>query len=155
MVHEADAPVASDAEAALDGLGHADPAASAVAGALRTALAPTEPYVAPSDVSAFATPDGETVLALGALRLRALHAPGHTPGSVLYLVDEVVLTGDVLFAGSVGRTDLPGGDPPAMTRTLRDVVGRLDTGLTVLPGHGPATTVARELATNPYLRSAL
>ncbi len=73
---------------------------------------------------------------------------------MLYLVGDVVLTGDVLFAGSVGRTDLPGGDPAAMARTLRDVVGRLDPALTVLPGHGPATTVARELATNPYLRPA-
>src|SRR5690606_41602576 len=61
------------------------------------------------------------------------------------------LSGDVLFAGSVGRTDLPGGDGATMARTLRDVVARLDPAWDVLPGHGPATTVARELATNPFL----
>ncbi len=60
-----------------------------------------------------------------------------------------MLSGDVLFAGSVGRTDLPGGEGATMARTLRDVVAHLDPVWDVLPGHGPATTVARELATNP------
>jgi len=155
LVHEADAASASDAAAVLDALGRARPAAAAVGGALRAAVeeAGGVPYVVPRTVAPFSTPRGEAVLEHGSLRLRALHAPGHTPGSVLYVAGDVVLTGDVLFAGSVGRTDLPGGDPEAMARTLADVVGSLDLALTVLPGHGPATTVAREVATNPFLRS--
>ncbi|MBW0255318.1 MBL fold metallo-hydrolase [Cellulomonas sp. PS-H5] len=94
-------------------------------------------------------------LRLGSVTLLARHAPGHTEGSTLYLLaagdDRVAFTGDVLFAGSVGRTDLPGGDPVAMAATLRDVVGALRPGTHVLPGHGPATRVDAELATNPYL----
>lgn len=99
------------------------------------------------------TPDVE--LRLGSVTLVARHAPGHTEGSTLYLLrageDRVAFTGDVLFAGSVGRTDLPGGDPAAMASTLREVVGALPPGTHVLPGHGPATRVDAELATNPYL----
>lgn len=95
-------------------------------------------------------------LGLPAGLLVARHAPGHTEGSTIYLVDgggpaPVVVAGDVLFAGSVGRTDLPGGDPSAMARTLRDVVATLPPAALVLPGHGPRTTMATELATNPYL----
>jgi Zn-dependent hydrolases, including glyoxylases len=63
-----------------------------------------------------------------------------------------VLSGDVLFAGSIGRTDLAGGDGAAMTRSLRDVVLPLADDVLVLPGHGPATTMERERATNPYLQ---
>lgn len=90
------------------------------------------------------------------VRLTARHAPGHTEGSTLYLVDvgadaPTVLAGDVLFAGSIGRTDLPGGDDRAMAATLRDVVTTLPPDAVVLPGHGPATDVRTELATNPYL----
>lgn len=99
------------------------------------------------------TPDEELVL--GGVRLVARHAPGHTEGSTLYLLeagdDRVAFTGDVLFAGTVGRTDLPGGDPATMAATLRDVVATLPPRTHVLPGHGPATRVDRELATNPYL----
>ncbi len=62
------------------------------------------------------------------------------------------LSGDVLFAGSVGRTDLPGGDGAAMQRSLRDVVLAMPDDVLVLPGHGPATTIGRERADNPYLR---
>jgi glyoxylase-like metal-dependent hydrolase (beta-lactamase superfamily II) len=65
-----------------------------------------------------------------------------------------LLAGDVLFAGSVGRVDLPGGSWDAMLRSLRDVVLPLDDATVVLPGHGPATTIGRERATNPYLAEA-
>lgn len=115
---------------------------------------------APDRVEPFGTPDGprdgDVALELGGVRVVARHAPGHTEGSTLYLLDggeadPVVLSGDVLFAGSIGRTDLPGGDPAAMAATLRDVVATLPRGSRVLPGHGPATDVATELATNPYL----
>lgn len=155
VVHEDDAPSAADPAAVLDALGGGAPASAGVGGALRAAIEASgvASAVVPDHVAPFATPGGAALLEYGGLRLRALHAPGHTPGSTLYVADGVVLSGDVVFAGSVGRTDLPGGDPAAMARTLADVVGSLDPALTVLPGHGPATTVARELATNPFLRS--
>lgn len=93
-----------------------------------------------------------------AATLTALHAPGHTEGSTVFVMTregepDVALTGDVLFAGTIGRTDLPGGDAIAMEATLRRLA-RLDPDTDVLPGHGPASTIAAELAGNPYLRSA-
>ncbi|MDC7120820.1 MBL fold metallo-hydrolase [Cellulomonas fimi] len=93
---------------------------------------------------------------VGEVTAVARHAPGHTEGSTLYLLDAgdeqpVVLTGDVLFAGTIGRTDLPGGDGPTMARTLREVVARLDPRAVVVPGHGPTSDMATELATNPFL----
>jgi glyoxylase-like metal-dependent hydrolase (beta-lactamase superfamily II) len=104
-------------------------------------------------------------LTIAGLDLRVLHAPGHTEGSVLFALPDVpegiaaeagvrstVLSGDVLFAGSIGRTDLAGGDGAAMNRSLRDVVLPLADDVLVLPGHGPATTMERERATNPYLQ---
>ena len=108
--------------------------------------------------------DGQT-LTIAGLDLRVLHAPGHTQGSVMFVLPEVpengfaadagvrstVLSGDVLFAGSIGRTDLAG-DGAAMNRSLRDVVLPLADDVLVLPGHGPATTMERERATNPYLQ---
>jgi hydroxyacylglutathione hydrolase len=116
----------------------------------------------PSDVLALA--DGQR-LTLAGLDLQVLHAPGHTQGSVLFALSEVpdgiaaqadvrstLLSGDVLFAGSIGRTDLAGGDGAAMNRTLREVVLPLDDDVLVLPGHGPATTMKHEHATNPYLQ---
>jgi glyoxylase-like metal-dependent hydrolase (beta-lactamase superfamily II) len=108
--------------------------------------------------------DGEA-LTLGGLDVSVLHAPGHTEGSVMFGLDTVpeglpederldrtMVSGDVLFAGSIGRTDLPGGDDAAMRRSLRDVVLPLPDSTLVLTGHGPATTMRRERATNPYLR---
>jgi hydroxyacylglutathione hydrolase len=90
------------------------------------------------------------------LPVRIMHAPGHTEGSTVYLVDGpdgvVALTGDVLFAGSIGRTDLPGGDEELMTASLA-CLARLDADTRVLPGHGPGTTIAAELARNPFLRT--
>jgi glyoxylase-like metal-dependent hydrolase (beta-lactamase superfamily II) len=66
-------------------------------------------------------------------------------------VPEVMFSGDLLFAGSIGRTDLPGGDHPTMLRSLAAKVLPLDDGIVVLPGHGPQTTIGRERATNPFL----
>jgi hydroxyacylglutathione hydrolase len=109
--------------------------------------------------------DGETLEVAG-LQLDVVHAPGHTEGSVMFALPDVpegapddvsrsLLTGDVLFAGSIGRTDLPGGDHAAMLRSLRDrVLPQPDDSL-VLPGHGPTTTIGRERATNPFLRELL
>lgn len=97
--------------------------------------------------------DGQTLTVAG-VDLRIVHAPGHSPGCVMLVADEVVFSGDVLFRGSIGRTDLPDSDPEQMRESLRGPVWELDDELQVLPGHGPATTVAQERATNPYLRQA-
>lgn len=116
---------------------------------------------APHRIEPFGTSDGprdtDVALDLGGVRVVARHAPGHTEGSTLYLVDAgeadpVVLSGDVLFAGSIGRTDLPGGDERAMRATLGRLA-LLDPATRVLPGHGPSSTVGAELAGNPFLRS--
>lgn len=109
-------------------------------------------YRAPEVIEPFTTPGGSATLTFGDVTLHALHAPGHTEGSTLYrLDDDVILTGDVLFAGSIGRTDLPGGSDQVMGETLRDVVRGLDPALAVVPGHGPTTTVGHELGANPFL----
>ncbi|MCL2736227.1 MAG: MBL fold metallo-hydrolase [Propionibacteriaceae bacterium] len=102
--------------------------------------------------------DGVDRLDLANLAITVIHAPGHTPGSVLFRVDDpdtattVVFTGDVLFAGSVGRTDLPGGDQTTMMATLRGPVLGLPDAARVLPGHGRSSTMSAERATNPYLQ---
>jgi glyoxylase-like metal-dependent hydrolase (beta-lactamase superfamily II) len=93
--------------------------------------------------------DGD-VLSLGDLRFTVWHMPGHAPGHVVLHGEGVAFGGDVLFAGSVGRTDLPGSDGAAFTRTLARMA-TLPPETVVLPGHGPRTTIAAELATNPFL----
>ncbi|WP_286204730.1 MBL fold metallo-hydrolase [Corynebacterium afermentans] len=97
--------------------------------------------------------DGQALQVAG-VELRVVHAPGHSPGCVMLVADDVVFSGDVLFRGSIGRTDLPDSDPEQMRQSLRGPVWDLSDELQVLPGHGPATTVAQERATNPYLRQA-
>ncbi len=107
----------------------------------------------PSEVRVF---DGDvTHIDLVGLAFTVRHAPGHTEGSVVFEVDDVMLSGDVLFAGSIGRTDLPGGDHAAMIESLRQVILAAPDEMTVLPGHGPQTTIAAERATNPYLAALL
>jgi glyoxylase-like metal-dependent hydrolase (beta-lactamase superfamily II) len=87
------------------------------------------------------------------LKITAIHAPGHTAGSLMFTVnDEVLISGDVLFAGSIGRTDQPTGSSDAMARTLKTKVIPLGDHLRVLPGHGPDTTIEYERRTNPYLK---
>lgn len=158
-LHARDADRLADPVGALAGTGAAGRAvADAVLAAVRAAGLPTEPAPVPA-VLPFGAGDGprtpDVELLLGGVRLVARHAPGHTPGATLYLLDagdeQVAFTGDVLFAGSVGRTDLPGGDPAAMAATLREVVVALPPATRVLPGHGPVSRVDVELATNPYL----
>ena len=96
--------------------------------------------------------DGDEI-ALGSERVEVLHAPGHSPGGLLYYVPSggFVLTGDVLFRGSIGRTDLPGGNHSQLLRSIASKIARLPGNTVVYPGHGPSTTVAEELAHNPYL----
>lgn len=92
-------------------------------------------------------------LAVGDLTLRFLHTPGHSPGSVSVRVDDHLFCGDVIFAGSVGRTDLPGGSQEVLLRTIQDKILTLDDGVRLYPGHGPETTVGRERQTNPFLQT--
>jgi len=95
--------------------------------------------------------NGEVIDLVG-MQFRAIHAPGHTRGSLMFDVDdELLISGDVLFAGSIGRTDLPSGSALDMEMTLRKKVLPLPDYLRVLPGHGEETTMAHERKTNPYL----
>jgi len=84
------------------------------------------------------------------IRFTVLHTPGHSPGSICLLGEDVLFSGDTLFAGGIGRVDLPGGNPRAMMASLTRLV-ELDSELTVYPGHGPATTIGEERASNPWL----
>lgn len=97
--------------------------------------------------------DGETI-EIGGGRLKVLHVPGHSPGGVALYDKEggYVIAGDSLFAGSVGRTDLPGGDMNQLIDAVQSKLLTLPGDTVVYPGHGPATTIAREAATNPFLR---
>jgi glyoxylase-like metal-dependent hydrolase (beta-lactamase superfamily II) len=96
--------------------------------------------------------DGQQ-LQLAGLSLEVRHAPGHSPGHVvLYLpAATAAFVGDVVFQGSIGRSDLPGGDFPQLLRSIRQQVLTLPPETVLHPGHGPATTVAHEAATNPFL----
>lgn len=90
---------------------------------------------------------------MGGEAFEVLHAPGHSPGSVVLVGQEVVFAGDVLFQGSFGRTDLPHSNPVDMDRTLREVISPLAPELQVLPGHGNLTTMRAEKAHNPFLKN--
>ena len=93
-------------------------------------------------------------LQLAGFNLTIHHAPGHTHGSVMFDFagqQENIFTGDVLFAGAIGRTDLPTGSPQAMNKSLNDVVLNLDDAAKIFPGHGPSSFMHVEKATNPYL----
>jgi glyoxylase-like metal-dependent hydrolase (beta-lactamase superfamily II) len=135
-----------------------DPAGSSFAAARESLLAMTKgelELTEPRDVRPLI--DGEA-LEIAGLSLMVRHAPGHTEGSVTFMADRdgprppVMLSGDLLFAGSIGRTDLPGGDPAAMEESLRRVVMPLDDDTVVMPGHGPHTTIGSERVSNPYLQ---
>ncbi len=97
-------------------------------------------------------PDAE--VPVGDLRLRVIHTPGHTPGSVCLLGPGLLFSGDTLFALSVGRTDLRGGDPAQMAASLRRLLEVVPDDTLVLPGHGPATRFGEERRCNPYLAQA-
>ena len=95
-------------------------------------------------------------LDVAGLRWGVVHAPGHTEGSVMFRLDRprgpgLLLSGDVLFAGSIGRYDLPGGDAQQLVRSIHDQLFTLPDDTIVLPGHGEATTIGREKRTNPYV----
>lgn len=107
------------------------------------------PEVAPPDLDA---PDGAK-LAVDGLVGTLIHTPGHTPGSIcLYIPsDNVLLAGDTLFAGSVGRTDLPGGNTQSLIRSIQEKLMQLPDETRVVPGHGEQTTIGEERQSNPFL----
>jgi len=96
--------------------------------------------------------DGET-LRVGGHAAQVIHTPGHSPGSVClwFAGDRVLFSGDTLFRGSVGRTDLPGGDPGALVRSIRDRLFPLGDDVRFYPGHGPAGTLGEERRANPFV----
>lgn len=94
------------------------------------------------------------VLEVADHRLEVIHTPGHTLGGVCLKWDEGMAVGDTLFAGSIGRTDLPGGDFEQLITSIRERLLTLPDGTRCYPGHGPATTIGRERKENPFLNSA-
>jgi glyoxylase-like metal-dependent hydrolase (beta-lactamase superfamily II) len=106
------------------------------------------PFEQPSDPDHMLA-DGQA-LALGAHKFVVRHTPGHSPGHVVFLADRVMVGGDLLFAGSIGRTDLPFSNPAAMDVSLA-LVSALPPEIAVYPGHGPPTNIGSELTTNPFL----
>jgi hydroxyacylglutathione hydrolase len=111
------------------------------------------PEVAPPDASA----DDHTKIGLATLPAEVIHTPGHTPGSICLLFpgQNLLLAGDTLFAGSIGRTDLPGGDGRQILRSLRERLLVLPDTTRVLPGHGPETTIGEERQSNPFLQPGI
>jgi hydroxyacylglutathione hydrolase len=94
--------------------------------------------------------EGE-LLRAGDVTLEVLHTPGHSPGSITLVHAEALFAGDTLFAGSVGRTDLPGGDTAALVDAIRSKIFAFDDATAVYPGHGPETTVGEERRSNPFV----
>jgi glyoxylase-like metal-dependent hydrolase (beta-lactamase superfamily II) len=84
------------------------------------------------------------------ISLKVIHTPGHSPGSICLLTDEAIFTGDLLFAGSIGRYDFPGSSYEQIINSLKKIM-ELDDNIEVYPGHGPITTIGEERSTNPFL----
>ncbi|MBD0254017.1 MAG: MBL fold metallo-hydrolase [Rubrobacter sp.] len=99
----------------------------------------------------------EEVLEVGGIRLRSLYTPGHAPGHLAFYVEDrdLVLSGDALFAGSVGRVDLPGGSMEVLMRSIEERLLTLPDETMVYPGHGPQTTIGKERASNPFLQGGM
>ena len=114
-------------------------------------LEPPERWRPPRRVSWLGEGD---VLEVGGVEVRVIETPGHTPGSITLLAPGYAFTGDTLFKGSIGRTDLPGGSWAAMMRSLRRLA-RLEGSTIVMPGHGPETTIAEEVRGNPFVKIAV
>jgi glyoxylase-like metal-dependent hydrolase (beta-lactamase superfamily II) len=97
--------------------------------------------------------DGDKVQ-VGNIELDVIHCPGHTPGHVVFYnaAARLAFVGDVLFQGSIGRTDFPGGDHPSLLRSIKNKLFVLGDDVTFVPGHGPCSTFGRERRTNPFLR---
>jgi len=136
----------------------ADPAGTSIAGTREQLLSMTKGVLELTEPEEVRLVADEQDLHIAGMALQVRHAPGHTEGSVVFIRERdaesapVMLSGDVLFAGSIGRTDLPGGDDAAMRASLRDVICPAPDEMVVLPGHGPQTTIGQERRTNPYLQ---
>jgi len=94
--------------------------------------------------------DGD-LIKLGDLEIKVLHTPGHTPGGICLLVEDLLIVGDTLFAGSIGRTDLPGGNHQQLIQSIHKKLLPLPDGTAVYPGHGPSSSIGREKLHNPFL----
>jgi hydroxyacylglutathione hydrolase len=130
MIHELDAPYLTDADLNLSSyIGQSGP------------LSPTADRL---------LEEGDGVM-VGELLFRVIHTPGHTPGGICLIVDDVLFSGDTLFAGSIGRTDFPGGSHRALIESIRAKLLVLPENTAVYPGHGPSTTIAIERSSNPWL----
>jgi len=92
-------------------------------------------------------------ISLGTLNLIVIHTPGHTPGGISLVSNNMVFTGDTLFAGGIGRTDLPGGSYPDLIKSIKEKLLFLGDDKTIYPGHGPDSTIGEERRTNPYLKN--
>lgn len=93
--------------------------------------------------------DGDLIECAG-MKLKILHTPGHTPGGISLLIDDFIFTGDTLFSGSIGRSDLPGGSQEVLLNSIKKILS-LEENLIIYPGHGPSTTVRQELQSNPFI----
>jgi len=107
----------------------------------------------PGPVTIDASLEHDTPIQIGCLKAQAIHTPGHTEGStcIYFPSEKKLIAGDTLFAGSIGRTDLPGGNFEKIIRSIRDKLTVLPEDTTVIPGHGPATLIGKEKETNPFL----
>lgn len=134
----------------------ADPAGTSIAATREALLAMTKGALELTEPEDLRMLGDDEDLQIAGLSLRARHAPGHTEGSIVLehhgAAELFMLSGDLLFAGSIGRTDLPGGDPDAMRQSLGRVVLHAPVDMTVYPGHGPSTSIGAELASNPFLQ---
>lgn len=142
----------------------ADPAGSSFAAAREQLLAMTKGELELTEPEKIEVLDSNTSLVIAGIDFEFEHAPGHTEGSMVIrhmgtenmgTEGNLLFSGDVLFAGSIGRTDLPGGSPQDMVSTLRTVILPLPDSTLVYPGHGPTTSIGIERSANPYLRQFL
>jgi len=128
LIHQYDAPMLAESDSVL------------------SVIFPSEYSSPPADSL---VKEGDLIECAG-MKLEVIHTPGHTPGGISLLTDDSIFTGDTLFAGSVGRFDLPGGSQEILLNSI-DKILSLDENLTIYPGHGPSTTVGQELRTNPFV----
>ena len=106
------------------------------------------PYRSPS--ASRLLEDGEEIT-VADITLKVIHTPGHTPGGICLKVDNILFTGDTLFCGSIGRTDLPGGSQQELVNSIKEKLLVFDDNTVIYPGHGPSSTIGNEKRTNPFL----
>lgn len=138
LKNEIDVPVLMhrDDQFLLDGL----PMQASAFGMTVAAIPKIDKYIAEGDTIQF-----------GDIIFRVLHTPGHSPGNVSFVTREAAFVGDVLFSGSIGRTDLPGGDFALLIQSIKTKLYPLGDDIVIYSGHGPATTIKKEKETNPFL----